>query len=366
MSKRARGGMGAIPEAVKQPTPEAEAILVAQVADAIEAEAVADAADAATATARSERTPQQTTVSIVAERQDAAMLPSLEAEAILIAQVADAIEAEEVADAADAAAKTMPTPKLEPSDRVPTLPASPASNRERFRAAMMPSQVTCDLSSVSTEAGLRWSFMAIVIVVYPASQNPLRRHVLLSDGHGTVGVTVWNTHVNLFGFSSVGQMAHLTKVSITVHNNNRGLSLNKESSVTLSEGNGHFAHTWWHSFLKQPPMAAIHFHDSKENHIVNVAGILGSVHKELKSVRNESKDLLTLKIVDRTGVIMVRSWNHSDAQFAHFIDKPILLRRVRVTAFANVKIGELLDGTGTITQPSPFEGSADLEQFWRE
>jgi len=298
------------------------------------------------------------------------------AQVALVAQVADAIDAEEVADTHDraVAADSMASPSKRgpgsgltpPPSPVPVPPSSPSTNRERFRASMMPSQITCDLSGVSTEAGIRWSFQAIVIVVYPAAVNPLRRHVLLSDGRGVVGVTVWNANVNLFGFSSIGQMAHLTKVSITVHNNVRGLTLNKESTVTLSEGSGHFAHTWWRSFLSQPPMAAINFHDSKENHIVNVSGILGSVSSEAKVVRNETKMLLTLKLVDRTGIVLVRSWNHSEAQFAQMVDKPILLKRLRVTAFASTKIGELLDGAGTVVHDGAFAGSEDLERFWQE
>ena len=337
------------------------------------------AKEQAAAAAEVEVTQEATDVQVIQKANTENINPNVAvvaAEAALVAQVADAIEAEEVADTQDraVAADSLASPSKRgpgagltpPPSPVPGPPSSPATNRERFRASMMPSQITCDLSGVSTEAGLRWSFQAIVIVVYPAAVNPMRRHVLLSDGRGTVGVTVWNANVNLFGFSSIGQMAHLTKISITVHNNVRGLTLNKESTVTLSEGSGHFAHTWWRSFLSQPPMAAINFHDSKENHIVNVSGILGSVSSEAKVVRNETKMLLTLKLVDRTGIVLVRSWNHSEAQFAQFVDKPILLKRLRVTAFASTKIGELLDGAGTVVHDGAFAGSEDLVRFWQE
>ena len=246
----------------------------------------------------------------------------------------------------------------------------------------MPMQISCDLSSVSTETGLRWSFQAIVTVVYPAAQNPARRYVLLSDGRGTVGLTVWNPHVNSFSFNNVGKMAHFTKVSLTIHNNVKSISLNKESSVVLDDGVGHFAHTWWNSFTSQPSVPAILFHDLQDNTIgkaqqleahhrnftfaANVSGILGSVHSELKMVRNEPKELLTMKIVDRTGVIVIRSWNHNQAQFESHVDSPIQLLRVRVTAFANTKVGELLDGTGTIVNSGSFDGAPDLIKFWQE
>ncbi len=77
-------------------------------------------------------------------------------------------------------------------------PPSPASNRDRFRASLMPSQVTCDLSNVTVEPGHRFTFQGIVLVVFPSSSNPLRRHLLVGDGRGVVGITVWNALVNLF------------------------------------------------------------------------------------------------------------------------------------------------------------------------
>jgi hypothetical protein len=83
-------------------------------------------------------------------------------------------------------------------------------------------------------------------------------------------------------------------------------------------------------------------------------------------VRNEPKELLTMKIVDRTGVIVIRSWNHNQAQFVTHVDSPIQLKRVRVTAFANTKVGELLDGTGTIVISGSFDGAPDLIKFWQE
>jgi hypothetical protein len=246
-------------------------------------------------------------------------------------------------------------------------PMSPASNRERFHASCMPNTISCDLSTVSTQAGLKFSFSGIVLVVYPASSNPLRRHILLGDGRGTVGVTVWNNQVNVFSSQSVGQLAQFTKVALSCHNNTRGLVLNKESTVVImceTTVAHHFASIWWQSLRLAPVVQAIFFHDTVDNAIVNIAGIIGSVTKEDKTVRNAPMSLLTVRIVDRSGVIMVRSWSHSDQIFKNFIDKPMMIRRVRVSSFANCKIGELLDGTGSefITD---FD-CIDLIKFWSE
>ncbi len=252
------------------------------------------------------------------------------------------------------------------NDQVAVQPMSPASNRERFHASCMPNIISCDLSTVSTQAGLKFSFVAIVLVVYPASNNPLRRHVLLGDGRGVVGITVWNANVNIFSSQTVGQLVNFTKVAMTVHNNTRGLVLNKESTIHIAQSPVHFASVWWQSLRSASPLQAIFFHDATENSIVNVAGILGSVTKEEKTVRNAPMSLLTLRLVDRSGVVMVRSWTHSDATFMDWIDKPLLIKRIRVTAFANCKIGELLDGGDGSLFETQFENSADLVKFWSE
>lgn len=244
-------------------------------------------------------------------------------------------------------------------------PMSPASNRDRFHASAMPSSISCDLSAVSTQAGLKFSFAAIVLVVYPCSNNPTRRHVLLGDGRGTVGVTVWNSNVSVFSSKSIGKLAQFTKVAMTVHNNTRGLVLNKDSALSITDGTSHFAATWWKDALSQPPMQAILFHDAPENSLVNVSGILGSVCAEEKNVRNAPMTLLTLRIVDRTGVVCIRSWCHSGDQFQSFIDHPIMIKRVRVTAYASTKTGELLDGDGSVIVTSDFD-SSDLVKFWAE
>jgi hypothetical protein len=45
------------------------------------------------------------------------------------------------------------------------------------------------------------------------------------------------------------------------------------------------------------------------------------------------------------------------------VEKPVLLQRIRITSFAGQKIGELLDGGGTIVV-TKFAGAAELAQFW--
>jgi hypothetical protein len=265
---------------------------------------------------------------------------------------------------------TLPPPKSPPNvgsgaALVPN-PQSPACNRDRFRGAMMPSQVTCDLSTVSTEAGLRFTFQGVVLVVYPSASNPVRRHVLVGDGRGTVGITVWNAHVNSFSMLSVGQLVVVTKVSMIIHNGTRGISMNKESTVQFNSLADHFAAIWWNAIPQQPAVSAVLFHDQRDNTVVNVAGILGSVSVEQRTVRSDARELLMIKLVDRTGIIAIRSWNHNLAMFTHLVDLPILIKRVRVTSFAATKTGELFDGNGSTIVSDDFPGAKDLIKFWSE
>jgi len=285
------------------------------------------------------------------------------AEPALIPTGSDAKKVTVAVPVAAAEGKALLMPPSVPENKPPS---SPASNRDRFRASCMPAQISCELSTVSSEPGLRFSFQAIVLVVYPASQSPIRRHVLLGDGRGTVGVTVWNSHVNAFSFSVIGQMVQLTKVSLSVYNGTRSIAMNKESTVTFSDGNGHFAHTWWSTIPMQQPLSAMHISESNDNAIVNVAGVLGAVHVESRTVRSDARELLTLRIVDRTGIINVRSWNHSAAMFQPKQDQPILISRVRVTSFGGMKVCELLDGNGSIVHEGDFPAAADLAKFWSE
>jgi hypothetical protein len=60
----------------------------------------------------------------------------------------------------------------------------------------------------------------------------------------------------------------------------------------------------------------------------------------------------------------IRSWNHKDSDFRTYLDKPISLMRIRITSFATKKIGEMLDGNGTVSSPV-FFGSEDLARFWK-
>jgi hypothetical protein len=244
---------------------------------------------------------------------------------------------------------------------------SPGKNRERFMINCQPLRVSCDLGAVGLHsAGVRFSFQAVVFVVYPASDKPERRHVLLIDSSGCAGLTVWGAHVPLFTFATVGSVVKFTKLGMSMHNGKKTLSMGRDTTVVfLSSAIVTDESKWWNSVASSAYRRIMDVHDEEDDSVINVAGIVGMVLSETKRVRSDNKDLMTMRLTDRSGWIDVRSWNHAESEFIAFKEKPLLLQRVRVTSFSGIKILELLDGNGTIVVSS-FDGMTDLEDYWQE
>jgi hypothetical protein len=244
---------------------------------------------------------------------------------------------------------------------------SPGKNRDRFMENCQPQRVCCNLNAVGlSAAGVRFSFQAVVFVVYPASDKPERRHVLLIDSTGCTGLTVWGAHVPLFNCATVGSVAKFTKLGMVHHNGKKALSMGRDttavfvSSTVVTEES-----KWWNSLVSQHVKRIIDIHDCDDDSVVNVAGIVGMLSSETKRVRSDNKDLMNMRLTDRTGWVDVRSWTHSEDEFKTFLEKPLLLQRVRVTSFSGLKICEIIDGNGTVVTSS-FQGQRDLEQYWQE
>jgi hypothetical protein len=245
------------------------------------------------------------------------------------------------------------------------VPPSPVTNRERFIKGFLPARTCCNLDLCRAPAGTKFNLSAVCIAVFPKSSNPDRRYIQLADVTGSVGVTVWNENVNSFSTASVGRLVTLTKVVITNHNGKKALSMARDSSVQQIDDETHTDSTWWRSLLTHAPLSCGAVHDIADNTMVSVSGILGHVSSETKMVQGVPKTLLTLHLVDSSGKLDVRSWNHHADAFNHHADAPILIRRVRVTSFAGVKLCELLDGAGSVIETA-FAGDAALRKFWRE
>ena len=262
-------------------------------------------------------------------------------------------------------------PRDEPPQPLPqAIPGGavlPAGNRARFLAGMQPSKVSCDLTSAPTNPGMRFSFEAIVVVAYPAKTSPPeRRYVELMDEYGTTGITVWNSYVHALKPTSVGCVVKFTRLSLTMHNGKKSLTMAKDSTMHVEEPS-HVSHLskWWSGLLTEPAITCAKFHDMPAGSIVNVSGILGFISQEEKIVNGEVKLLLILYITDKTGKIEIRSWNHTDVEFMQYRERPLLFNRMRVSLYAGNRTADLLTGNNGTQITSNFD-SRDLEAYWRE
>ena len=242
-------------------------------------------------------------------------------------------------------------------------PSSPGTNRSKFLAGRLPVRLCCNLDLIKSAAGAKLSLTAICIAVYPASSNPDRRYITIADSTGSTGLTVWNSNVHKFGFSSVGKMVVAQKMVLATHNSKRCLTMTRESSIDIFDDGNHAVVDWWNSLLTFPPLNSLQAHDAPDNALVCIQGVLGHVSSETKMVGGISKLLTTLHLADETGQFDIRSWNHAATQFTPLIDSPILIKRVRMTSFSGTKIGELLDGSASVVE-SVFKGSDRLLAFW--
>lgn len=242
-------------------------------------------------------------------------------------------------------------------------PSSPSSVRERFLKGLLPSRTCCNLDLIKSPAGTKFNLTAVCIAVFPATQNPDRRYIQLADITGSVGVTVWNHNVEKFSSSSVGRLVTLVKAVIGNHQGKKQLSMARDSSVDFCDDPKHSVASWWQELLLHPAKTCGSVHDMADNSIANVSGILGFISTETKIVNGREKNLLTLHMVDASGKLDIRSWNHSADMFLAYVERPVLIRRVRVTSFAGTKLCELLDGSGSVFETS-FIGDSALVQFW--
>jgi len=246
---------------------------------------------------------------------------------------------------------------------VPVPHSSPNSNRDRFLQGFTPARTCCNLDLCRAPAGSKFNLSAICIAVFPPSKNPDRRYVTLADNTGSVGVTVWNENVAKFGYHAVGKLVSLQKVVIISHHGKKQLSMARDSIVSIENDNNQDVVLWWKSLLVPAPKTCGQVHDSVDGNIISVSGVCGRVSHEIKMVNGVERTITCLHVVDFSGKLDVKSWNHSPSLFTSYVDRPILIKRVKVSSFAGTKHCELLDGDASIFETT-FDGMSELAQFW--
>jgi hypothetical protein len=242
-------------------------------------------------------------------------------------------------------------------------PMSPATNRDRFLQGFLPARTCCNLDLCRAPAGSKFSLTAVCIAVFPASTNPDRRYIQLADITGTVGITVWNDNVQKFTSESVGALVALGKVAISSHHGKKQLTMTRDSVAEILDDPTHHVFEWWQQLLGQRARECGCVQDVADNTIISVVGICGHVTVENRMVQGVSKTLTTAHLVDASGRVDIKSWNHDARFFQQYVDRPVLFKRIRVTSFAGTKMCEMLDGAGSIIE-TEFPGKISLAKFW--
>ena len=247
--------------------------------------------------------------------------------------------------------------------QLPVASPSPSTNRTRFLQGCQPVRICCNLDLMRSPAGAKIAITAICIAVFPASRNPDRRYVQLSDQYGSAGLTVWNLNVSLFGTATVGKVITCKRLVVQSHNGKRCLSMARDSTIEVDDDGQHAVMDWWKGLLSARPRNCLEAHNSEDNDMITLSGVVGQVSEETKVVNSVARILTTIHMVDATGKFLIRTWNHVHQQFAALIDKPASFQRVRVVSFAGEKLAEFLDGNGSLIL-SDFPGCSELKAWW--
>jgi hypothetical protein len=255
------------------------------------------------------------------------------------------------------------SPRRESLLSVPVAHSSPSSNRDRFLQGFTPARTCCNLDLCRAPAGSKFNLSAICIAAFPPSKNPDRRYVTLADSTGSVGVTVWNENVAKFGSSSVGKLVALSKVVIISHHGKKQLSMARDSVASIMVDDNHDVVSWWKSLLVPAPKSCGQVHDTADGNIISISGVCGRVSHEIKMVNGVERTITCLHVVDFSGKLDVKSWNHPPSMFESYVDRPVLIKRVKVSSFAGTKHCELLDGDASVFETT-FVGTSELAKFW--
>jgi hypothetical protein len=150
---------------------------------------------------------------------------------------------------------------------------------------------------------------------------------------------------------------------IISHHGKKQLSMARDSIVTIESDNNQDVVMWWKSLLLPAPKSCGQVHDSPDGNIISVSGVCGRVSHEIKMVNGVERTISCVHIVDFSGKLDIKSWNHAPSLFMSYVDQPILIKRVKVSSFAGTKHCELLDGDASVFE-TVFDGMSELSNFW--
>jgi len=269
----------------------------------------------------------------------------------------------------DARSRSLPgSPDVNAISSHSDFPSSPGRNRQLFLASVSPQHMTCDLTAAIVGLGVKHNLVAIVIASFPIQNGPpARRHIFLMDSHGVTGLTVWNADVHKFSKNVLGGVVTVTRASVSIYQGKKNLVLSKDSSVVVDTVTQCPMSEWWERLSARSPLPLPAAVIAADNTVINVFGVLAFVSNETKEVNGLVRCVTSVHLASQTARFQLRGWDLEQTTLdgiEQLRDRVVQVRRVRVTCFAEQKIGEILDSTlGTLF--SPYHDAA-LESHWAE
>ncbi len=178
---------------------------------------------------------------------------------------------------------------------------------------------------------------------------------------------MWNTDVNKFTKSILGATVTITRASVSMYQGKKSLVMSKDSTITIGSAVPTPVDGWWAQIATQPPLPVAAALVAADNRIINIFGILAFTVTEEKEMNGELRRIISVHFASHAAKFQLRGWDLDPSTVAiidHLKDQVVKVSRIRISSYAEVKVGEILEGVnGTIFEPFT---DTSLSKFWSE
>ncbi len=147
----------------------------------------------------------------------------------------------------------------------------------------------------------------------------------------------------------------------------KSLVMGKDSTLTIGCSAPTPVDLWWAHLATQQPLPLPAAQIAADNIIINIFGILAYSVSEEKEVNGELRRVLSVHLVSPTAKFQLRGWDLEPGTVElidHLKDQVVKVSRIRISSYAEVKVGEILEGSnGSLFEP--YTDTA-LKTFWAE
>ena len=178
---------------------------------------------------------------------------------------------------------------------------------------------------------------------------------------------MWNTDVQKFCKANLGATVTITRASVSMYQGKKSLVMGKDSTIVIGSAAPTPVDAWWAQLATQQPLPVSAALIAADNSIINIFGILAFTVTEEKELNGELRRIVSVHFASCTSKFQLRGWDLDPSTveiIEHLKDQVVKVSRIRISSYAEVKVGEILEGTnGTIFE---LYQDASLSKFWSE